>query len=253
MLPRLLALFWLFLVPVLCTDPAIDKLFVIKKTDIAESRALTIAGLQAIKHTKDSSAKESNVAKRYLYTYFRADNTESITFVENRTFALLAIEDIEEYRPDLWEQDKKGSDDLEEYVFNENYGSKTYCTESNQNLVPSTITLCPSAFINSQATANLGSKAPKVRMLIDNVLPQSRTFYHELFYLVLGSEDTPDIELPDCCESLTRIRLKNSPNTKPLSYDEDYQHLIRRNPESYLWFSVGYWLFLQTQWSESSN
>jgi hypothetical protein len=99
MLPRLLALFWLFLVPVLCADPAIDKLFVIKKTDVgggcksrwqavetylAESRALITAGLQAIEHAKDSSAKESNVAKRYLYTYFRADDAASITFVESK-------------------------------------------------------------------------------------------------------------------------------------------------------------------------
>jgi hypothetical protein len=97
MLPRLLALFWLFLLPVRCANPAIDTLFVVKKTDVgggcgsrwqaletylAESRALVTAGLQAIKHARDSSAKVSNVAKRYLYTYFRADNEESITFVE---------------------------------------------------------------------------------------------------------------------------------------------------------------------------
>lgn len=142
------------------------------------------------------------------------------------TLAPVAIEDVKNYRSELWEQDKKGvwiknakipywSDDLGEYVFDENYGGKTYCTESNQNLgvaqdqtVPSTITLCPSAFTNSQATANLGSKAPAVRMSIDNVLPQSGTFYHELFHLVLGSQDTPDVKLPDCCESSTRNRVR---------------------------------------------
>ncbi|KAJ5900894.1 uncharacterized protein N7473_004964 [Penicillium subrubescens] len=153
------------------------------------------------------------------------------------------------------------SDDLKEYVFDENYGGKTYCTVSNQNLgvtqdqtKPSTITLCPSAFTNPQATANLGSKAPKVRMSIDKVLPQSGTFYHELFHLVWGSEDSPDVELPKCYSwKTTQLWLEDSPNIKPGGYDEDYQHLIRRNPESYLWFSVGYWLFLQTQWSDSSN
>lgn len=101
MLPKLLALFWLLLLPVLSTDPTIDSLFVIKKgTDVAggcashypsplepyltDARTLIQAGLQAIKDVRDSSAKESKIAKRYLYTYFRAKDDASISYVKGK-------------------------------------------------------------------------------------------------------------------------------------------------------------------------
>ena len=51
----------------------------------------------------------------------------------------------------------------------------------------------------------------------------------------------------------TQSWLKILPNSTPKGYNEDCQHLIRRNPELYVCFSVGYWFFLQTQWSDSSN
>jgi hypothetical protein len=105
------------------------------------------------------------------------------------SFAPVAIENVDNYHLWFWEQNSKGlwiktaivpywSDDLKEYIFDGNYGGKTYCTKSKRNLgatqdqtVPSTLTLCPSTFANTAATATLGSKAPKVRMSIEEVLP----------------------------------------------------------------------------------
>lgn len=96
---KLLALFWLFLLPVLSADPApdprpaLDSLFLIKKDSddasgykpryssleyyLADARTLVEAGPQAIEDTQDPSTRESKVAKQYLLTYFRANDTAS--------------------------------------------------------------------------------------------------------------------------------------------------------------------------------
>lgn len=101
------------------------------------------------------------------------------------------------------------SDDLKEYVFDEDYGKKTYCTfvgedgsmnlgaAQDNTLKGATITLCPLSFTNPAASANLGSTKPVKDISIETILPRSGTFYHELFHLVLGTADTPDLT----CES----------------------------------------------------
>ncbi|KAF7712263.1 Uncharacterized protein PECH_003752 [Penicillium ucsense] len=338
MLSSVLALFCLFLLSVLATDPTIDTIFVIKDTDthggcrqrrqaldnyLFESRALVAAGLQAIEHAKDSSAKESVVAKRYLYTYFRAVDDASIEFVkrflrvvqdflsgkkvigsdkiprlycddtwlvkleptdiawdhenndvytigEDGVFQPVSIDQIETYRKYLWELNKEGNwertgkvpywaGDMSQYLFDDSYKKgKTYCTNSAQNLGasqeqtrPNTLTLCPRSFKSTVKRAKLGNTAPKARMALANVLPQSGTFYHELYHVVLGNDQTPDLSY-QWTESQDWLQGKQ-PTAVPVPYDKDHEHLIRRNPESYLWFTVGYWYFLQTQWSGSSD
>lgn len=60
------------------------------------------------------------------------------------TFAPIAIENVKNYQPDLWEEDAEGlwsknkeipywSDSLKEYVFNKDYEGKTFCTFSEEN------------------------------------------------------------------------------------------------------------------------
>ncbi|KAF9237797.1 hypothetical protein DTO013E5_10205 [Penicillium roqueforti] len=77
---------------------------------------------------------------------------------------------------------------------------KTYCTVSNSHLgatqhetTPSSITLCPSAFTNDKAGETLRDKEPAKGLSITDILPQSGTFYHKLFHLTIGNEQTPDI------------------------------------------------------------
>ena len=140
------------------------------------------------------------------------------------TFAPIAIENVKNYQPDLWEEDAEGlwsknkeipywSDDLKEYVFDEDYEGKTFCTFSEENFgltqdvtVPATVTLCPSAFTNPNAVVSLGSEAPKAGLSIANILPRSGTLYHELFHLTVGVIDTPDIT----CKSQLRESIRGS-------------------------------------------
>lgn len=135
--------------------------------------------------------------------------------------APITVENVGDYQPDLWEQSTKGlwsrnknipywSDDLKEYVFDEDYDGKTFCTHSEENLgltqdvtIPATVTLCPNAFTNPKAVVSLGSETPKVGLSIANVLPRSGTFYHELYHLAVGMIDTPDME-PGGCKYLMR-------------------------------------------------
>lgn len=50
-----------------------------------------------------------------------------------------------------------------------------------------------------------------------------------------------------------RTMLDGKPTAIPNGYDMTYEQLIRRNPETYVFFSVGYWYFQQTQWSINAN
>ena len=219
------------------------------------------------------------------------EKNDVYTIGKDGVFQPVPIDQIEIYRKNLWVLDEKGnwertgrvpywSDDLSQYVFDISYRKgKTFCTDSGGNLgvtqdqtIPSTVTLCPRSFKSKVKLAKLGNTAPKARMALANVLPQSMTFYHELYHVAIGNQQTPDLS----CEFSTKERrlsfiraFSNGPKDQwtesqdwlqgklptavSVPYDKDHEHLIRRNPESYLWFTVGYWYFLQTQWSGSSD
>ena len=207
----------------------------------------------------------------------------------NGAFAPVAIEDIAEYRQFLWKDGEDGSDalvrnanipywsdDLGQYIFDQDYGrGKTYCTVSKDNLgatqeqtARSTVTLCSSSFTTRYFVDGLGSKKPTKGMALGKVLPRSATFYHEVFHLVMGNADTPDIT---CKSEVAHVNYSqaslmavadewpvqqewlNNPMEIREGEDESNGQLIQRNPESYVFFSVGYWYFQQTQWSKQSN
>ncbi|OQE02834.1 hypothetical protein PENVUL_c038G02194 [Penicillium vulpinum] len=183
------------------------------------------------------------------------------------------IEDIKDYRPFLFTEDEKTgqyvsngnapywSDDLHEYVFQEDYGDKSYCTkpglDGKTNLAgtqdqsePSTVTLCPLSFSNPQAIDSLGSKTPTAGMSIPEFLPKSATFYHELFHLAIDVLTTPD---PFYSWKEIQAVLKK-PTGRPRKYAPLNNHnLVCQNPETYVFFSVGYWNFLQTNWNDKQS
>lgn len=207
----------------------------------------------------------------------------------NGAFAPVAIEDIAEYRQFLWKDGEDGSDalvrnanipywsdDLGQYIFDQDYArGKTYCTVSKDNLratqeqtIRSTVTLCPYSFTTRNFVDGLGSKKPTKGMALGKVLPRSATFYHEMFHLVMGTADTPDIT---CKSEVSHVNYSqaslmavadewpvqqkwlNNPMEIQECEDESNGQFIQRNPESYVFFSVGYWYFQQTQWSKQSN
>ncbi|KAJ6009604.1 hypothetical protein N7499_004998, partial [Penicillium canescens] len=206
---------------------------------------------------------------------------------EDGTMSPIAIEDVKNYLPYLWKnpvtKNKPNgnipwwSDDLGEYLFDGDYGKKTYCTVSNEHLAAtqdhtvsaSTITLCPVSFKSTAASAKLGGKKPTKGLSVEKIVPRSGTFYHELFHLVLGNARTYDITYFWDKQQEFLQTPDDYPPVDPDSDDEDedgdvnmdededqdltYVQLIRENPETYLWFSVGYWYFQQTQWSKQTN
>lgn len=162
------------------------------------------------------------------------------------------------------------STDLSQYVFDGNYRGKTYCTASKDNLgatqdqtLPSTVTLCPSSFTNEKAQESLGAAVPKVGLPMAEILPRSATFYHELFHLLVGNAGTPDITckssipwplpaylpllIPHADSWDTQESMLKEPDNKENVYKITNAGLIRRNPESYVFFSAAYWYFQQTQ------
>ncbi|KAL1863514.1 hypothetical protein Plec18167_000607 [Paecilomyces lecythidis] len=185
------------------------------------------------------------------------------------SMAPMIIEEVPAYQRFLWKENSKGklvenkkfvpywSDDLSEYIFDQNYGGKTYCTDAKRNLAAtqeqtsaSTITLCPSSFTNPNGADGLGSVTPITGQSIHDVLPRSATLYHELFHLVMGPDDTPDITYSWSDQQKT---LATKGTRIADGYDETWEQLFRRNPETYVFFSVGYWYFQQTQWSNAAN
>jgi hypothetical protein len=38
-----------------------------------------------------------------------------------------------------------------------------------------------------------------------------------------------------------------------VNWGQTMAELVRQNPETYVWFSVGYWYFQQTKWSGQTN
>ncbi|KAI9042402.1 uncharacterized protein KD926_005480 [Aspergillus affinis] len=178
----------------------------------------------------------------------------------------IPIEDVPDYRNMLWGQTEEGevvsngyvpywSEDLKQYIFDSDYDGKTPCTSGSVGAAqdqtrPSTITLCPAAFTNPEGSVTLGSKTPRNKVITD-VLSRSVTFYHELFHLVLGSVDTPDTTY---FWEVMRELLEN-PTKRDKTGDDTHQDLIRKNPETYAFFSVGYWYFLQenSKWGTDST
>jgi hypothetical protein len=121
-----------------------------------------------------------------------------------------AIERVEEFQDFLWKL-RNGiwvrntaipywSDDLDEYFFDDAYSGKTYCTFPNENMavtqdqtIPTTVTLYPNSFTTTKYVDHLGSKIPERGTLLEDILPRSATLYHELFHLTLSNSNTPDV------------------------------------------------------------
>ncbi|KAL4796922.1 hypothetical protein BDV19DRAFT_387792 [Aspergillus venezuelensis] len=203
----------------------------------------------------------------------------------------LSIENCEQYKELFWYYDDGRkvwktnkqvpywSDDLSQYLADADYGSGGgFCTGSNNQggtqhmTTPSTITLCPISFTSSSDhTPKLGSRSPangqKGGIKLPKILPRSVTLYHELFHLVLGSEATPDATYEWHGQELL---LKTPELVITKDYAEEHRDIlgwimpedtygltaaeaIRRNPESYAWFSVAYWYFMQTKWSKGDD
>jgi hypothetical protein len=89
-------------VPALSADSTIESLFTVKKdtdglggcasylpdpleTYLSEAKDLVNAGLQVLADANNPSAAEYNVARRYLWTYFRATNdVEAMDLVKSK-------------------------------------------------------------------------------------------------------------------------------------------------------------------------
>ncbi|KAJ5783458.1 uncharacterized protein N7518_009135 [Penicillium psychrosexuale] len=211
------------------------------------------------------------------------------TMDDNGQQHLLAIENCDQYRHLFWDYDEDQmiwikneripywSADLGQYLVDDDYDGQTFCTvarganmgTTQHMTTPPTITLCPGSFSEPGYSVKLGSKSPLVgqrggRKLTD-VLPRSATLYHELFHLVLGNDPTPDVTYLWVRQQLL---LENPDEIITEAYKDKYDEIeilptsiygmtradaIRHNPESYVFFSVGYWYFMQTTWSNGDN
>ena len=58
---------------------------------------------------------------------------------------------------------------------------------------PSAVTICPNAYSAANHIATLGGTGrPAIGTSLDNLLPYSATYFHELFHLANGNADTDD-------------------------------------------------------------
>lgn len=98
------------------------------------------------------------------------------------------------------------SDDLRQYLRADpgNYCSnKDYLAATQDQTVPSTITLCIDNFLASQGDTLADiSPVSKTGVSISTLQVHSLTFFHELFHLALGTAKTPD----SSCKSWSRRR-----------------------------------------------
>jgi hypothetical protein len=109
------------------------------------------------------------------------------------------IQDSAKYGPQL-EADESSvpyySSDLDQYVVDQVWGEEGICASSRELGVtqgltdPSTVTLCPRAFTRTGVETNFGVDAQGKKLR--DVLSKSATLFHELFHLVIGSDDTID-------------------------------------------------------------
>ncbi|KAJ5622947.1 hypothetical protein N7490_011552 [Penicillium lividum] len=250
--------------------------------DDTDAMNLVQTNLQIVKNFLDGQTTTANILylfcnDKWLQKLQRSDVAKDVNgndiFEYDSTasdhLSPVSIENIPSYQEMLWTVQKNGrsvrnnqvpywSDDMRQYLFDINYRGKTYCTVSNSHLgatqhemTPSSITLCPSAFTNDKAGETLGDKEPAKGLSITDILPRSGTFYHELFHLTIGNEQTPDIT--STYSWTEQQKYLKTPDRTPSGYDENYQTLIRRNPETYVWFGVGYWYFQQTQWTSTNQ
>ncbi|KAL4862781.1 hypothetical protein BDV12DRAFT_206994 [Aspergillus spectabilis] len=275
---------------------------------LQESKDLASAGLQAIQHAQDPSAAQHDVAKRYLQAYFAVEENDATALAfakdiawdtdgndiwamgENGEQHPLSIEVCEEYGHLFWDYDDKKriwaknervpywSDDLSQYLADEDYDGHTFCTvpgganmgATQHMTTPPTVTLCPASFTESTLSTKLGSKNPHTRQKggkkLTELLPRSATLYHELYHLVLGHDPTPDttyvwarqqllIKEPDeiISEDYEDKYDDEEGPLPPGTYGMTRAEAIRHNPESYVFFSVGYWYFMQTKWSNGDD
>ncbi|KAJ5197157.1 hypothetical protein N7449_007636 [Penicillium cf. viridicatum] len=158
------------------------------------------------------------------------------------------------------------SPDLTSFLFDSDYDGQTYCAPGNgglgatqQTTQPNTMTFCPLAFEYDLNTEVLGENKPSSRMSITKVIPRSATLYHELIHLIVGTDKTQDYTYE---WSKMQTALKK-PNGTPSKKEEEktgkywdgmkYQDIMRQNPETFVFFSVGYWYFLQTTWNKNTQ
>ncbi|KAJ5161557.1 hypothetical protein N7492_006949 [Penicillium capsulatum] len=146
--------------------------------------------------------------------------------------------------------------DLWQYVFEEDYRGRGYCSFTNSlagtqtNTKPTAIDLCPKAFNNPKGAQSLGSRAPTKDL--PDILPRSATLFHETFHLVHGNADAPDasydistllkaLEYPKRIPKSTNLDSPNDKKHNPNSDKLTNLDLVRRNPETWVYLCVSYW------------
>ncbi|CAI7576812.1 unnamed protein product [Penicillium pancosmium] len=170
------------------------------------------------------------------------------------------IQDSEEYGSQL-KADKSlvpyYSSDLDQYIIDQVYGEGGLCGSSGELGVtqgltdPSTVTLCPRAFTRTGVETNFGVDAQGKKL--SDVLSKSATLFHELFHLVIGSDDTIDATY----DLGTLFKHIGKPYTIPTKSEWDGQRnalknldrktnamLVRTNPETWVFFCTDYWYTL---------
>ncbi|KAL4903112.1 hypothetical protein BDW74DRAFT_179983 [Aspergillus multicolor] len=123
---------------------------------------------------------------------------------------------------------------------------------AQEQTIPKTVTVCPRCFTTNVNSPALGDTQPDVGLGVDKILPRSINVLHELFHLMIGNPDTDDAAY-NWKQQQDRL---NDPDTTDDDKFKPNLQLIRENPESYAWFTVGYWYFQQTNrqgWNVASN
>ncbi|OJD30797.1 uncharacterized protein BKCO1_5600071 [Diplodia corticola] len=126
---------------------------------------------------------------------------------------------------------------------------------------PFLLFLCPDN-INSEFMGNqerLGSLTPAEGTYLYKMRPRSINIFHELFHLTIGNAFTDDVTytlggIRNGVEDPDTIPLKKTletseeeqENAGPNTENETKLQMLRKNPETYAFFSTAYWYWTQT-------
>ncbi|CAD6441252.1 3441ec81-c2e3-4cf5-89b8-bd02fda31f63 [Sclerotinia trifoliorum] len=220
---------------------------------------------------------ESEAAGSEIVETFKSDNGDNQAVI----LTGVAIQDV--YKDMLFDEGDPPrpnelipywSRDLEEYTFQPVYGDdplkSTFCgldtsDDVDQNLagtddetIPASVTLCPLSFTAEQGKRTLKFTEPEIGNPVTKYIPRSATLLHESIHLVFGKIDTPDASYDLDEVKLAIIHRNTIPLTtsfadpngnnekSPKNYDEKSNiELVRMNPETFVWFCVSYWYYLQ--------
>lgn len=179
-----------------------------------------------------------------------------------------AVENCPAYHDKLWYGNPPQRDvamsvwwahDLQMYMFYAPGHGGTFCKTKGKlagvqdREAVKTMTFCPLAFTNRLQPMALGDIRPSIGIHVSELVPRGGTFYHELFHLVCGTRQTPDasynfgriqdaLENPDFVPPTVQL---HDPDIVGLPNYEHWTNaiLVARNPETYVFFSTGYWAF----------